>query len=232
MNRLRSQECHERERSLTFAPLAWLKLQFFCHAGDTEIGGFGIASKKDLLYVSDFRTVRQRVTSVSVQFEDEAVADFFDRNVDEGLRVEQFSRIWMHTHPGESVEPSGRDEDTFEHTFGRCDWSLMFILGRTGRTYARMGFAAGPGGQLVLPTTVDWAAWPEWLLENPGRLEAELAQWQNEYEQNIYALPDFLGAADKLAEAQLRRTDAWFDTYPWDSELDEVTYGIAESVSR
>lgn len=36
---------------LTFAPLAWLKLQFFWHAGPTEIGGFGISSPKDFLYV-------------------------------------------------------------------------------------------------------------------------------------------------------------------------------------
>ena len=28
-------------RPLVFAPLAWLKLQFLCHAGPTEVGGFG-----------------------------------------------------------------------------------------------------------------------------------------------------------------------------------------------
>ena len=33
----------DRPPVLIFAPLAWLKLQFFCHAGDTEIGGFGVA---------------------------------------------------------------------------------------------------------------------------------------------------------------------------------------------
>ena len=73
---------------LTFAPLAYLKLQYFCHAGETEIGGFGISSEQDLLYVEDFVTVRQHVTSVSVRFEDESVADFFDACVDRGLHVE------------------------------------------------------------------------------------------------------------------------------------------------
>ena len=34
----------DRPLTLTFAPLAWLKLQFFCHMGDTEIGGFGISA--------------------------------------------------------------------------------------------------------------------------------------------------------------------------------------------
>ena len=28
-----------RQASLLFAPLAWLKLLYFCHSGDTEVGG-------------------------------------------------------------------------------------------------------------------------------------------------------------------------------------------------
>jgi len=62
---------------LTFAPLAWLKLQYFCHAGPTEIGGFGITAENDLLHVLEFVTVRQRVSAVTVRFDDQAIADFF-----------------------------------------------------------------------------------------------------------------------------------------------------------
>ena len=40
-----------RTRSLVFSPLAWLKLQFLCHAGPTEVGGFGLSHADDLLYV-------------------------------------------------------------------------------------------------------------------------------------------------------------------------------------
>jgi hypothetical protein len=36
---------------LIFSPRAWLKLQYFCHAGDTEVGGFGIAAADDCLYL-------------------------------------------------------------------------------------------------------------------------------------------------------------------------------------
>src|SRR5262245_37564999 len=56
-------------QTLFFAPLAWLKLQWFCHSGATEIGGFGISAKHNPLYVEDFVTVSQRVTSVSVAFD-------------------------------------------------------------------------------------------------------------------------------------------------------------------
>ena len=39
------------ERAITFSPLAWLKLRLFLHAGDVEVGGFGLAAQHDLLFV-------------------------------------------------------------------------------------------------------------------------------------------------------------------------------------
>lgn len=100
-----------RQPQLVFSPLAWLKLQHFCHAGDTEIGGFGITSKNDPLYVIDFVTVRQATTALTVAFADDAVADYIDRCVDAGLAPQNFLRVWCHTHPCSSANPSGIDED-------------------------------------------------------------------------------------------------------------------------
>ena len=170
---------------LTFSPLAWLKLQYFCHAGDTEIGGFGVAADDDPLYVEDFVTVRQHVSAVTVRFEDAAVADFSDRCVDVGLAPARFARIWCHTHPGDSVTPSDTDEETFATTFGSCDWSLMFILGRTGRTYARLAFAAGPGGAFEIPVAVDWSAWAAGFEGACDELAGRVRQWREEYAANV-----------------------------------------------
>src|SRR4051794_34627139 len=89
------------EPVLTFSPLAWLKLQYFCHAGESEIGGFGISSADDLLYIEDFVTVKQTTSMATVEFADDAVADHFDTCVDAGLKPEQFARVWIHTHPGQ-----------------------------------------------------------------------------------------------------------------------------------
>lgn len=180
---------HRTPGRLTFAPLAYLKLQYFCHAGDTEVGGFGVSAPDDLLYIEDFVTVRQEVTGASVRFVDAAVADFFDGCVDRGLPPSRFSRCWIHTHPGDLATPSSLDEATFRRCFGGCDWSLMFILARNGQTYARLSFAAGPGGQFVMPTAVDWSAWPDSLHLQPGVLEALQAQWEEEYAANVIALP-------------------------------------------
>src|SRR5262249_46594867 len=149
----------EHTPPLTFAPLAWLKLQLFCHASPTEVGGFGVAAEHDPLYVAEVLTRPQDVSPVTVRFRDEAVADYFDACTDRGLNPARFARVWIHTHPGDSADPSGTDEGTFARCFGVCDWAVMFILSRTGETYARLRFNAGPGGALCIPVAVDWESW-------------------------------------------------------------------------
>jgi hypothetical protein len=161
---------------LRFSPTAWAKLLFFRDRGDTEIGGFGITAKNDLLLVEDFVTVRQKVSSVTVSFEDEAVADFFEGQVDAGRKPEQFGRIWLHSHPSESPQPSTVDEGTFDRVFGRCQWAVMFVIGRGEKTHARLRFNVGPGGQAVIPTEVDYS--------HPfGPTDHEA--WEAEYRANI-----------------------------------------------
>ena len=168
-------------RRLTFSPLAWLKLQFLCHAGPTEVAAFGLAAEDDPLYLDDVLVVRQRGTPVTVAFDDEAVADLFDRMVDQGIPPERFARVWLHTHPGGSVEPSGTDEETFRRVFGGCDWAVMAILSRAGATSARLTFNSGPGGSLTLPVHVDWAAWPATAHLLAGRV----ASWRQEYAERV-----------------------------------------------
>jgi proteasome lid subunit RPN8/RPN11 len=209
---------------LTFAPLAWLKLQYFCHAGATEIGGFGISAEKDLLYVQDFVTVSQKVSAVTVRFADDAVADFFDECVDQGLPPDRFARIWCHTHPGASVTPSGVDEDTFAHSFGRCDWSVMFILGRTGRTYARLAFTVGPGVQVELPTAVDWSRWPKALAASPDLLGGLPGQWEKEYAAHIQRLEEPRQQMEATPFGESVPTDPWWGRGLEDAEMAELIY--------
>ena len=144
---------------LTFEPRAWLKFQYLCHVGETEVACFGLSSVDDPLCIEDVLVLRQRATMASVAFDDTAIADLFDQMTDQGIAPSRFFRIWLHTHPGVSVDPSPVDEETFERVFGSCDWAVMGILGRTGRTYARLRFQAGPGGSMEIPTAVDWTDW-------------------------------------------------------------------------
>jgi hypothetical protein len=156
---------------LRFTPTAWAKLQCLCHAGETEVGAFGLTSPEDLLLVQDILLVKQETSSVTVRFDDVAVADLFEDLVEQGHRPEEFGRIWAHTHPGSSPQPSSVDEETFDRVFGKCDWAVMFILATSGHTYARLRFGVGPGGMIEIPVRVDYSVpfgpseRDNWLLE-------------------------------------------------------------------
>ena len=143
---------------------------------DNEVGGFGITEPDDLLFVTDFALVKQTVTAVSVSFEDESVANFFADQVEAGRQPEQFARLWLHTHPGDSPEPSGTDESTFARVFGSCDWAIMFIVAQNGSTFARLRFNAGPGGEVKIPVCVDYS----YEFEN-----ADFELWKQQYLANV-----------------------------------------------
>jgi len=143
---------------------------------DNEVGGFGITEAEDLLFVTDFVLVKQKVTAVSVSFEDESVADLFEDQVEAGRQPEQFGRIWLHSHPGSSPEPSMTDEQTFARVFGSCDWSVMCIVAQDGGTYARLRFSAGPGGEVKVPVCVDY---------NYEFDAADFEVWKQQYLTNV-----------------------------------------------
>lgn len=165
--------------TLWFTPSAWIKLNWLAHVGDTEIGGFGLTVDPRELLISEFHLVAQQCSAVTVSFDDESVADYFERMVDAGYKPDQFARVWLHTHPGDSAMPSGTDERTFKRVFGSCDWAIMFVLARGGATYARLRFAAGPGGQVLIPVGVRW--------EEPLH-EIDEHAWAMEYESNVREL--------------------------------------------
>jgi hypothetical protein len=196
--------------SLRLSPTAWAKLLFLRDLGDTEVGGFGITAADDLLYVEDVLLVRQVCTGASVAFDDQAVAEFFDRQVDEGRRPEQFARLWVHTHPGNSPQPSGIDEQTFARVFGRTDWAVMFIISRQGQCYARLRFHVGPGGEMEIPVAVDY---------NRPFAASDHATWKEEYAACVQS-------ADPLELAQrdpFLPHDPVTSLDPWD--LDDWLFG-------
>ena len=145
-----------RTPALRFSPTAWAKLLWFCRRGPTEIGGFGRSAVDDPLFITDFAVLRQQASVVTVRFDDTAVAEYFEDQVAAGRKPADFARIWCHTHPGDCPRPSSVDEATFARVFSPCDWSVMFILTRTGATYARLQLQRPIPLQLPLEVTVDY----------------------------------------------------------------------------
>ena len=171
--------------ALRFSPTAWAKLLFLREAGDTEVGGFGISAADDLLLIEDVQLVRQVCDLATVSFDDASVADFFDRQVDAGVSMARCGRVWLHTHPGDSPQPSMTDEETFIRVFGRTDWSVMFILARGGQSYARLRFHVGPGGDIELPVHVDYSR---------PFAASDHAAWLAEYQAHV-EMPELLPRA-------------------------------------
>lgn len=209
-------------QTLRLSPTAWAKLLYFRDAGESEVGGFGISAAEDLLYIEDVELVGQTCDIASVTFDDQSVADYFDRQVDAGRSVSRVGRIWVHTHPGSCAQPSSKDQETFARVFGNTDWSVMFILARGGQTYARLEFHVGPGGSVLLPVEVDYshpfpasdhAAWCETYLDN-----VRLEEWPPVAGHSSHLEPSDLAPAadrrelwDELMEDDLR--DSWADDY-------------------
>jgi proteasome lid subunit RPN8/RPN11 len=198
----------KRRTRLRLSPTAWAKLLFLRDRGPTEVGGFGIAPAADLLYVEDIRLVQQTCTSISVAFDDSAVAEFFDAQVNAGRRPEQFGRIWIHTHPGDSAQPSHVDEDTFSRVFGPCDWGVMFIIAREGETYCRLQFRAGPSGAFEIPVRVDFET------EFSG---SDFEAWAEEYDTTVrkaeFALTRRPQLGSGLGLTAAADTDGLFDSF-------------------
>lgn len=128
--------------------------------------------------MKEFVTVKQEVTYVSVKFDDVSVADFFDVQVDLGRKPEQFARIWLHSHPGDSPEPSAIDEVTFERSFGKCQWAVLFVVAQDNETYAKLQFNVGPGGHVLIPVEIDYS-------QDFGSSAHDL--WDTEYAAHVKA---------------------------------------------
>ena len=182
---------------------------YFRDRGETEIGGFGLAADDDPLLIQDILSVRQRATVATVAFDDGAVADLFDEFVDQGLKPEQFGRVWIHTHPGNCPLPSSVDEATFRRVFGKTDWSVMAIVARNDASYARLSFHVGPGGALEIPVRVDYGQ---------PFAGTDVAAWEQEYVANVVVAnaplmePDNL-SADLFAGEQHHHYWDWEDFY-------------------
>ena len=211
MKQLLKRQQAASQPTLRLTPTAWAKLVYLRDAGPTEIGGFGISSAADLLLIEDLCLVKQQCDAASVVFDDEAVADYFDRQVDQGRSPEQFARVWVHTHPGNSPSPSSTDEETFSRVFGSCDWSVMLILARGGNSYARLQVGTEVRLAAEIDVTVDY--------QLPFDASDQQA-WQAEYEALVEPIRPHVPEPNDASVL-----DEW-------SAFDHLRWELAEGFSR
>lgn len=193
-----------KEQILRFSPTAWSKMIFMRDMTENEVGGFGITRKDDLLFVEDIVIIKQKVSVVTVSFDDNAVADYFEDQAASGKTPQQYARIWIHTHPGDSPQPSMTDKETFKRVFGSCDWSVMFILAQDDSCYAKLSFNAGPGGQMDIPVKVDYS-----LPFDASNFDL----WEKQYKENVSIYHYFEESGEKPKRPKKSRTNEFLDQF-------------------
>lgn len=153
-------------------------------------------NKANCLEVHDLLVPKQECTSVTVEFDEESIADLTIKMLDAGYELQQFFRVWIHTHPGNSAHPSTVDEETFQSVFGGLNWSVMFILAKGGATYTRLRAnvdgisvqqesACEVGWSLPFPAS-DLNAWENIYLASVKKKESYWGRTQVGYATGVY----------------------------------------------
>ena len=159
--------------AVRFTQEAWAKYEHLCKRMKTEIGFFGLTPENDPFLIQQIVIPKQEVTAVSVDFDDEGLADHLESCILEGLEPWQCMRWWLHTHPGNSASPSSTDWSTWSKAFGNCDWSGMIILAKGGDTSCHFRKAVNIQQQrVVLEAELD--------IEIETSTSFEETQWEDE----------------------------------------------------
>lgn len=174
---------------LRFSLRAWAKLQYVLLKVDQEVIAFGITDGQDLLAVRDFWLPGQYGSVASASLDEESFAEEFEKRAQEADPV-SFARIFLHTHPDMSPEPSGVDEKTFQEVFGKTNWAVLFILARNGETWCRcQGTVEVAGDRRVVRLEQEWEVdyglrcalrpedWQEWGAEIEKKLLGKTRGW-------------------------------------------------------
>ena len=149
------------------------------------MAGLCVTDPSDPFYITRFDVVEQDASAAYVKFRNAALLSYYAKCGEE--KVLQ-PRIWAHTHPSYSSEPSGTDEKTFREYFEHMEWSIMLIMAKQGSTYAR----------LRLRTTNDM----EYGLDGPIFMDQKLAVVFEELSDWIVG-PDKLPSLEAIASGKV-----------------------------
>lgn len=161
-------------QSLRFTQYAWRKLIWMRDRQKKEVAGWAVTDPDDNLLVRDIAILPQIVTYATFDFDKQGMSDYTVRRVREGMQPNQFLRVWIHTHPGESAEPSTKDLETFRRDLAEYEWQVMFIIGETGKYTCTMRLRLENG--LVAETAL-----PVEMHMDPAHVE----EWEKEFKENV-----------------------------------------------
>lgn len=201
---------------MEFTLNAWTKLLWFRDRGPTEVGGIGVLDPDNLSRITDFVPLKQECSDIETNLDKEDVHRFQLDMMEKELPWDCFSRVWIHTHPGDSAHPSSTDWDAFNGpSMTDPDWSCMLIVSKTGNISCRIRYNIGPGTITEVP--VDISGIPA-----PGS-RMDMDEWEDTYKNNIKEKDWYVRF--------LKHEDVQIDTSKekWEEELarelEEMGYG-------
>jgi hypothetical protein len=114
-----------------------------------------------------------------VDIEEEDTLKMVEELVGLGYETGEFMRYFIHTHPGQSPQPSTTDEKTYREIFGKMDWSSMIIFAKEGATFCRTQFQAGPGAVIEGDLRVHFSGY------FPGVDEEVIGSWAATHKDRV-----------------------------------------------
>ena len=102
--------------------------------GKNELAGFGISSESNPLLVEEFVLVKHFATPATFEFCPDAMAEHMEAMAARGISPDRCMKIYIHTHPHESADPSHTDWNEFADFAASSDFAVMFIMARGGLT--------------------------------------------------------------------------------------------------
>lgn len=161
---------------IRFTPYAYSKLIWMRDRGNTEVAGYCVTETKDPLLITDFCLIKQKCTAVTFDLDPNDIVDYMERMMDRGLPPWACVNILAHSHPGNSPNPSGVDEDNFKKAFSHPDWAIMLIIAQDDSMYCRLRLNVGPGVEKLLKVEVDF---------NQDFPASNHFEWDKEYKDKV-----------------------------------------------
>lgn len=126
----------------TFTYKAYKKLIFLRDLKDCEVAVLGETSKDNPLHVLDIHLIKQKVSTVAADMDEEDVSRHVEEMMARGIHPINSERFWIHTHPmtGEgSANPSGKDMATWnDPNNSEKNFQVMFILSKSGHVTCKV----------------------------------------------------------------------------------------------
>jgi len=107
-----------------------------------EVAAYGLCYR-NTLHVYDLFIPKQEGAMAEVDMDPNDLAQFQGDLIARGGHPRDALRVWLHTHPMESPQPSGTDMATWRETFSSYDYAVMGIMGNTGKVYFRIATGLG-----------------------------------------------------------------------------------------